>query len=90
MDLIQWKDLIFVWAFRKVDGYNYFDLRKNDKWAAIMISYLSHDKEDTSSVLVQMEITSGYTRVVYGGLKITNSNFKKSMNSLIHYGIIAT
>ena len=87
---------VFVWEPRKVDGYKYFDLQNNDKWAAIMVGSLphsAHGKEDSSSILVQMETTPGYPPVVRlsanGSLKITKSNFKKSVNELLTYGIVA-
>lgn len=87
---------VFVQEPRKVDRYKYFDLQNNDKWAAIMVGSLphsAHGKEDSSSILVQMETTLGYPPVVRlsanGSLKITKSNFKKSVNELLTYGIVA-
>ncbi len=87
---------VFVNEPKKVDGYRFFDLQNNNKWAAIMVGSLphsAHGKEDSRSILVQMENAPGYPPVIRlnanGSLKITKSNFKKSMNDLLEFGIIA-
>ncbi|MBO4440445.1 MAG: hypothetical protein J5798_13970 [Spirochaetaceae bacterium] len=87
---------VFIYEARKVDNYNYNELQNNKKWAAIMVGSLphsAHGKENSSSILVQMENTIGYPPVVRldanGGLKITKSNFKKSVTELLTKGIIS-
>ncbi len=87
---------VFIYEPKKVDSFRFNELQNNHKWAAIIAGNLphsAHGKENASSILVQMETANGYPPVIRlcanGGLKITKSNFRKSVTELLSTGIIA-
>ena len=77
-------------------SYPYQKLQYNAKYRVVLVGPIPHStcsKGDFSSVITMMEKTPGYPRIVRldgnNELKITKSNFKKTLTDLIEEGYIA-
>ena len=84
----------FCTEYDKAKNYQYNKLRYNENYRVVMFGPVPHSstgKNDSSSVIAELQNSEGYPKVVCLGeneLKITKSSFKKALEELIESGFI--
>ena len=84
---------VFVLDFVETKKYPFWKLRCNEDWAAVMLGPIPHKIQDMESVIATMEHDEKYPPIVRLGsndLKITKTNFKECLRSLIDTNIVST
>lgn len=86
---------VFCLSYEKAKTYQYSKLRYNPNYRVVMFGPVPHSstgKNDSSSVIVEMQNKEGYPRVEVlssnNAVKITKSNFKESLEKLISLNYI--